>query len=292
MLTHGGYGRRFQIPRSWSTTVLFEGRKRDGRVRIRLVDPEEIPGTPVLPEACWRRLPDLDVLRHGDTDPDRLHPLVRTALFPLREPAGRVGPPHPALPSPVRVRCRGEWHEVRFREGALDMPHSADERRRERVMGALGGAVAGCFAAAHAVASGQGRLPKVLREQQRELYARAQHGDTPGVLRLLDAGVDPRLRDGRRRTLLHALIHLDHEILLPRLLAAGVDLEAEDHNRRTALHVAVGDNGSVSLVRALLAAGARVDTTDDQGLSLSFLIRRRKRSDLAFLLDGDRPATG
>ncbi|WP_043636699.1 ankyrin repeat domain-containing protein [Nonomuraea candida] len=105
--------------------------------------------------------------------------------------------------------------------------------------------------------------------------------------------MDPRLRDGRRRTLLHALIHLDHEVLLPRLLAAGVDLEAVDHNRRTALHVAVGDQGSAALVRALLDAGADPGVTDDTGLTISRLIRLRKRTDLDFLLDPqdrDRPA--
>ncbi|MGW6495274.1 ankyrin repeat domain-containing protein [Nonomuraea angiospora] len=285
LLIREGLWPRFQIPLSYGSSVLLEGRKRADELRIRIIDPEEISGTPVLPEACWRRLPDLDALRHGDADPDRLHPLVRDALFPLRvDPADPVGPPDPQLPSPVRVRCRGEWHEVCFQDGALLVPHSADEQRREQAMRAFGGAVAGCFAAAQAVYSGEGRLPKALREQRRELYSRAQHGDTPGVLRLLDAGVDPRFRDGRRRTLLHALIHLDHEVLLPRLLAAGVDLEAVDHNRRTALHVAVGDNGSVALVRALLAAGANPDVTDDMGVSLSRLIRFYKRTDLDFLL--------
>ncbi|MFC4005868.1 ankyrin repeat domain-containing protein [Nonomuraea purpurea] len=285
LLIREGFGRRFQIPHSWNSSLLLEGSKRGNELRIRIIDPKEISGTPMLPEACWRRLPDLDALRHGDEDPDRLHPLVRDALFPLREdPADPVGPPDPRLPSPVRVRCRGEWHEVCFQDGALRMPHSADEHRREQAMRAFGGAVAGCFAVAQAVSSGEGRLPKALREQRRELYSRAQHGDTPGVLRLLDAGVDPRLRDGRRRTLLHALIHLDHEVLLPRLLTAGVDLEAVDHNRRTALHVAVGDNGSVALVRALLAAGANPDVADDMSQSLSQLIRSHKRTDLDFLL--------
>ncbi|MEV1244574.1 ankyrin repeat domain-containing protein [Nonomuraea sp. NPDC049750] len=288
LLIREGFGRRFQIPHSYYS-LLLESSRWVGELRIRITDPEEISGTPVLPEACWRRLPDLDVLRHGDADPDRLHPLVRDALFPLRaDPADPVGPPDPRLPSRVRVRCRGEWHEVSFQDGALRVPHSADEQRREQAMRAFGGAVAGCFAVAQAVSSGKGRLPKALREQRRELYTRAQHGDTPGVLRLLDAGVDPRFRDGRRRTLLHALIHLDHEVLLPRLLAAGVDLEAEDHNRRTALHVAVGDNGSVALVRALLAAGANPDVTDDEGRSLPQLIRSYKRTDLDFLLDRDR----
>ncbi|MEU7743678.1 ankyrin repeat domain-containing protein [Nonomuraea sp. NPDC049158] len=73
--------------------------------------------------------------------------------------------------------------------------------------------------------------------------------------------------------------------------AARVDLEAEDHNRRTALHVAVGENGSVALVRALLAAGANPDVADDTGQSLSQLIRFYKRTDLDFLLallDRDR----
>ncbi|GAA2859530.1 hypothetical protein GCM10020220_055830 [Nonomuraea rubra] len=171
-----------------------------------------------------------------------------------------------------------------FQDGVLQVPHSADEQRREQAMRAFGGAVAGCFAVAQAVSSGTGRLPKDLREQRRELYTRAQHGDTPGVLRLLDAGMDPRFRDGRRRTLLHALIHLDHEVLLPRLLAAGVEIEAVDHNQRTALHVAVGDNGSAALVRALLAAGANPHVTDDVGHSLAQLIRFHQRTDLDFLL--------
>ncbi|WP_433515057.1 ankyrin repeat domain-containing protein [Nonomuraea sp. CA-143628] len=289
LLIREGFGRRFQIPHSYRSSLLLERGRWTDKLRIRIIDPEETSGTPVLPEACWRRLPDLDVLRHDDADPDRLHPLVRNALFPMRaDPTDPVGPPDPRPPSPVRVRCRGEWHEVCFQDGALRVPHSADEQRREQAMRAFGGAVAGCFAVARTVSSGEGRLPKALREQQRELYSRAQHGDTPGVLRLLDAGVDPRFRDGRRRTLLHALIHLDHEVLLPRLLAAGVDLEAVDHNRRTALHVAVVANGSVALVRALLAAGANPDVTDDMGQSLSQLIRSFKRTDLDFLLDRDR----
>jgi hypothetical protein len=282
LLMEEGHGRRYQIPCSWNTSVVFEARRRGGLL-VRLVKLDDVSGTPTLTEAAWRRLPDLDVLRCRDADPDRLHPLVRAALFPLREEPV-VGPPDPPAPAPVRVRCRGEWHEVCFRDGALAMPHSTDEQRRERAMRALGGAVAGCFAAAHAVTSGETRLPKALREQRRELYSRVQHGDTPGVIRLLDAGVDPRIRDGRLRTLLHALIHLDHEVLLPRLLAAGVDLEAVDHNRRTALHVAVGDQGSAALVRALLDAGADPGVTDDQHLSLRHLIHRGERTDLGFLL--------
>ena len=285
LLAEEGFGRRFQIPYSWSMSVLLERRRQDGGVRVRLTTTEEAAGTPVLAEASWRRLPDLDVLRNGDVDPDRLHPLVRAALFLLREePAEPIGPPEPPLPVPVRVRCRGAWHEVCFQDGALRIPHGEDEQRRERALRALGGPVAGCVAVAEAVTSGETRLPKGLREQRRELFVRVQHGDTPGVLRLLDAGVDPRIRDGRRRTLLHALVHLDHEVLLPRLLAAGVGLDAVDHDGRTALHVAVGDSGSPGLVRALLDAGARPGVLDDQGLTPADLVRVRNRTDLYSLL--------
>ncbi|MFD2352931.1 hypothetical protein ACFSTC_32045 [Nonomuraea ferruginea] len=38
---------------------------------------------------------------------------------------------------------------------------------------------------------------RAARLPRRKLYARAQHGDTPGVLMLLDAGIAPRFRDGR-----------------------------------------------------------------------------------------------
>ncbi|GAA0320960.1 hypothetical protein NE235_18405 [Actinoallomurus spadix] len=102
-------------------------------------------------------------------------------------------------PGPVRVRCRGEWHVVGFRDGALQVPHGEDERRRERALGALGGAINGCSAVLPIVRSGTGRLPRALREQRRELFLRAERGDTPGVIRLLAGGarIDASDRWGR-----------------------------------------------------------------------------------------------
>ncbi|MFE0201576.1 ankyrin repeat domain-containing protein, partial [[Kitasatospora] papulosa] len=182
----------------------------------------------------WRRLPDLDLVRGGQVAAARLHPLVAGALFPALEVAdGAAGPPGPKAPEPVRVRCRGEWHQVAWDGGGLRMPHAEEEQRRERALRAFGGAVTGCFAVEHAWTSASGRLPKALRAQRAELFRRAEHGDAPGVRALLDSGVDPRVRDGAGRTLLHALYLLDHEELLPRLLSAGADLEAADDSGRT-----------------------------------------------------------
>lgn len=108
-------------------------------------------------------------------------------------------------------------------------------------------------------ANGTGRLPRALRDQRRELFARVQHGDTPGVIRLLELGHDPRVRDGRRRTLLHLLHLLDHRSLLPRLLAAGLDIEDRDRDERTPLFECVSEGGSAELAHALIDAGARID---------------------------------
>ncbi|MFF3415971.1 ankyrin repeat domain-containing protein [Streptomyces sp. NPDC002698] len=291
-----GVGDRFVIAAHWRTHVLLEPAESGGLL-VRAVDREEAKGHPLLAEALWRRLPDLDLMRARGIAAEQLHPLVREALFPaLPVPAAPAGPPGPTLPEPVRIRCRGEWHEVAFRPGGLlDMPHSDEEQQRERALRAFGGAVAGCFAVEQTWTSGEGRLPKALRAQRNELFLRAQHGDTPGVLELLDAGVDPRVRDPRGRSLLHLLNLLDHEPLLPRLLAAGLDLEARDQRERTPLYVAVNDLGSKALVEALVAAGARLDVVDESDLSLAQTARRYKRRDLVFLqkrVQAEHPGVG
>ncbi|MEV5497369.1 hypothetical protein AB0M50_18425 [Nonomuraea fuscirosea] len=304
---------RFWLPYRQYAAILFETDGPDAGLRVRVV-PFEMgtePADAVLPEVCWRRLPDLDLLRDGHP-PELLHPLVREALFPSRAvpglPAGESGP---ELPKPVRIRCHDEWHEVSFHDGVLHIPHGAEEQRREDAMRAFGGAVAGCFAARHAWTSGTGRLPKALRDQRAELFSRVQHGDLPAVLRLLDAGLDPHVRDGRRRTLLHLLHlldpgadprvpgrrrrelahrlrHLDHDGLLGRLLAAGLDIDTRDGDQRTPLFSAICGDGSVALVQALLTAGARIDLTGEihgHAVSLHRLIAWLDRDDLDFITD-------
>ncbi|MEV6580721.1 ankyrin repeat domain-containing protein [Streptomyces sp. NPDC051582] len=282
-LAESGAGQRWLIGSFYPHALLEPtGPGPADRIRVRVVEREEAKGVPLLPRFAWKRQPDLELVRTGRIAPRELHPLVSAALFPGAGPAD--GPPGPAGAKPVRVRCRGEWHEVRSRDGVLDLlPHSREEQQRERAMRAFGGAIQGCFAVQQIWTTGEGRLPRALREERRELFLRVQHGDTPGVVALLDAGTDPRVRDGRGRTLLHELHLLDHEELLPRLLAAGLDLEARTKTGLTPLQIAVQCGGSAELVRAYLAAGSRIDVVDDAELSLAQVVRRYRRADLAFL---------
>ncbi|MEW2353871.1 ankyrin repeat domain-containing protein [Spirillospora sp. NPDC029432] len=287
-------GDRFQVAGTWRCATLIELGERP---RVQVVDTKRAEGAHALPWPVWRRLPDLDLLRTGVIGPDDLHPLVRSALFPAYPyPDRPAGPPaEPAAPEPVRVRCKGEWHEIAVRDGDLRIPHTDEERDREQALEALGGEVTGCFAVHTAWRTSEGRLPRRLREQRQALFLHAQHGDTPAVLHLLDTGAATRFLDGRKRTLLHYLHLLDHEELLPRLLKAGVDLEARDQGGRTPLHMAVGDHGSPELVRALVDAGARLDVVDDMEFGLIDLIKRWKRTDLDWLkvrLEAEHPDAG
>ncbi|GAA3091344.1 hypothetical protein GCM10017562_73120 [Streptomyces roseofulvus] len=285
LLARAGRGSRFRLDLDWR-----------GHLRVELDPdaPEGVPprvsghdrgqqaGVPRLPSYVWQRLPDIGLLRAGRIRPDELHPLVTAALFP-NVPGPVTGPPAPRAPEPVRVRCGGIWHEVVQRDGVLAGPHTEQERQRELALRAFGGTISGCFAAQAAWTSGRGRLPRALREQRNALFLHAQHGDTPAVVALLDAGTDPYVRDLKGRGLLHVLHLLDHRELLPRLLAIGLDLEAKDKAGRTPLQTAVHEGGSVELVRELLAAGARIDVTDEMELSLAQAIRRYERTDLMFL---------
>lgn len=76
--------------------------------------------------------------------------------------------------------------------------------------------------------------------------------------------------------------------LLRRLLAAGLDIDAADEDERTPLFVAVCEDAPPAHVRALLEAGARIDTIGkihDEGVTLHRLIDWLGRSDLQFIAD-------
>ncbi|WP_067832384.1 ankyrin repeat domain-containing protein [Actinomadura kijaniata] len=245
--------RDLRVDLFWDLSLTVEG--GGGVITVFAIDPFPLPQGPPLADGLWRRLPDLDLLRAGRITPEELHPLVRDALFPARPPAdGPVGPPGPALPVPVAVPCRRRQHGLRFRDGVLEDSHTPRERDRERALRAFGGAPSGCFAVRTAWEDGRGRLPGALLRLRKDLFRRMEHGDTPGVLRLLDAGVDPRVRDRGGRTLLHLVHRVDHEVLLPRLLAAGVDPRSRDHLNRTPAWTVQYAGGPRALVRALDAA--------------------------------------
>ncbi|WP_051717659.1 ankyrin repeat domain-containing protein [Streptomyces sp. NRRL F-5727] len=284
-LAQAGRGSAFRLDLDWRGHLRVEldpGAPEGTPPRVSGRERGQEAGIPRLPTYVWQRLPDIGLLRAGRIRPEDLHPLVTAALFPdLGGPV--TGPPGPRTPGPVRVRCGGIWHEVVQRDGVLTGPHTEQERQRELALRAFGGTISGCFAAQAAWTSGRDRLPRALREQRNALFLHAQHGDTPAVVALLDAGTDPHVRDLKGRGLLHVLHLLDHRELLPRLLAAGLDLEAKDKAARTPLQTAVHEGGSVELVRELLAAGARIDVTDEMDLSLAQAIRRYERTDLMFL---------
>lgn len=245
---------------------------------------------PELDPAVLRGSVDLDLLWHGMIAADEVHPLVRAALMP--GPPGSAGGVPAAMSGaevsvpaaggaaetvtaaeaavgglergePVRVRCRGVWHQVRQDGGRLTlMDHSAEEVRREMALHAFGGVVGGCVAVQSAWtgrARQPSRLPRRLRAEREQLWLRIVHGGTRVLLEMLDAGLDPHLRDSRGRTLLHVLRSFDHDRLLPRLLAAGLDVNAVDGEGNTPLAYAVGHHWPFALVKALVEAGADVN---------------------------------
>ncbi|GGN77043.1 hypothetical protein GCM10010112_49750 [Actinoplanes lobatus] len=174
-------------------------------------------------------------------------------------PAASVGGSSrsPAGVEIIRVRCGGEWHRLDLVGGRFELPaHTAEERQRERAMRAFGGAVTGCFAAEHAWRGAGGRLPKRIRAYRKDLWLRMIHGGTRVVLELLDAGMDPHLRDSRGRSLMHRVRSFDHARLLPRLIAEGLDVNAKDLEGSTPLYIAVVHQWPADLIRALVDAGA------------------------------------
>jgi hypothetical protein len=216
----------------------------------------------LVPRMLSQRFPDAELLRAGRLTPSGLHPLVRAALFP--DAPGEFRPDLPAVGTAVRVRCRGVWHRVGWRDGHADLPdHTTDEVRREHTLRALGGTSAACVTVLDAWRSpDRVRLPRRWRELRHHAMALVRGGDTGAVEDLLDRGVDPGgLRTRRRRGLLHLAVHLDAPgtdvtALVRRLLDAGLDVNAEDADGRTPLGTVLFDGGSATLVRTLLDAGA------------------------------------
>lgn len=153
---------------------------------------------PVLPDAATWVLPDLELIRAGAIEADRLHPLVASALVPNHSPAGTSRIPDRAG-QPRLVECRGTQHRIGLVNGVLaPLDHDPAEIRREELLVALTGTPLPCLQAideAH-------RHPDCLTGVRERL----DHGDIAGALAVVEGLLGPGalLRSGALRDELEA----------------------------------------------------------------------------------------
>ncbi|MFF2745945.1 hypothetical protein ACFVVA_10405 [Kitasatospora sp. NPDC058048] len=153
----------------------------------------DLSGLPLLPDAATWVPPDLDLLRSGAIEADRLHPLVAAALAPGHPPgpSARTGAPPPAERT---VDCRGARHRIGPVDGVLaPLDHDPAELRREELLAALSGTPLPCLRAVDLAHRSPGQLDGV-RE-------RLDHGDFAGALAVVEALLGPEavLREGPLR---------------------------------------------------------------------------------------------
>ncbi|WP_020659335.1 hypothetical protein [Amycolatopsis benzoatilytica] len=185
---------------------------------------------PVLPDAATWVPPDLELLHAGLIDVDQLHPLVASALRPDHRPLDLARPPDSATSSRP-VDCRGATHRIGVVNGELPpLDHLADEVRREKLLGALGGAELPCLRAideAH-------RYPENLVD----VRARLDHGDTAGALAAVEnlLGPDVLLRSGALRDELESAVRrkVAHGLYRAELTGHRPLSSTKDSGRRTA----------------------------------------------------------
>lgn len=151
------------------------------------------PTLPVLPDAAAWVPPDLELIRSGSIEVDRLHPLVASVLAPDHAPAGPSPSPH-RPGQPRLVECRGAQHRIALVDGVLaPLDHDPAEIRREELLVALTGTPLPCLQAIDAAHRRPDCLTGVLE--------RLDHGDTAGALAVVEGllGPDALLRAGALR---------------------------------------------------------------------------------------------
>ncbi|MFD9002446.1 hypothetical protein ACFV0T_15950 [Streptomyces sp. NPDC059582] len=170
--------------------------------RLRIAAAPKTDGTralPVLPDAATWTLPDLDLIRSGLIEADRLHPLVAAALVPEHASADSSATQPRTPGQPRLVDCRGARHRIGLVDGVLvPLDHDPAEIRREELLAALTGTPMPCLQAideAH-------RRPECLADVRERLV----HGDIAGALTVVERllGPDAPLRDGALRDELEA----------------------------------------------------------------------------------------
>lgn len=150
-------------------------------------------GLPLLPDAATWVPPDVDLLRGGAVEADRLHPLVAAALAPGHGP-DRSAWTGDARPAERTVDCRGARHRIGLVDGVLaPLDHDPAELRREELLAALSGTPLPCLRAIDRAHRSPNQLAGV-RE-------RLDHGDTAGALAVVEALLGPEavLREGPLR---------------------------------------------------------------------------------------------
>jgi hypothetical protein len=105
------------------------------------------------------------------------------------------------LRSAVRVRCGAATHEVRMRDGRIEIPHTEEEIARERTLIALGGERIGCLAALDGWRDPRIPMPSAMRRLRDELMLLTTHGDVWAVADALRRGLDPGVLSPRGETL-------------------------------------------------------------------------------------------
>ncbi|MEU6254510.1 hypothetical protein [Streptomyces sp. NPDC047043] len=175
------------------------GERCSPKVRIAAAPPDGGAGVlPVLPDAATWTPPDLELLRSGAIDAERLHPLVASALVPDHLPTGPPGP-EDRPGQPHLVECRGARHRIALVEGVLaPLDHDPAEIRREELLVALTGTPLPCLQAIDAAH----RRPDCLTGVRERL----DHGDVAGALAVVEGLLGPEavLRDGPLRDELEA----------------------------------------------------------------------------------------
>jgi hypothetical protein len=183
---------------------------------------------PVLPHAATWVLPDLELVRAGLIDADRLHPLVVPALVPGHPLVG-VRRIQDGGGDPRLVECRGAQHRIGPVNGVLvPLDHDPAEIRREELLAALGGNPLPCLRAideAH-------RHPESLVD----VRARLDHGDAAGALAAVEGllGPDVLLRGGALRDELETAVlrRITHGLYRAGLVGLGPVRMARDSRRR------------------------------------------------------------
>ncbi|MFI7408431.1 hypothetical protein ACIBU0_07160 [Streptomyces sp. NPDC049627] len=187
-----------EVPAEGEAGGQGRGDGRRGSPVLRLADSAKGRASelPVLPDAATWVLPDLELLRLGLIDADRLHPLVASALVPDHAPPPRpfATPTREPAGQPRLVECRGARHRIGFVDGVLaPLDHDPAEIRREELLAALTGTPLPCLR----VIDEAHRRPDCLPDVRERLG----HGDIAGALAVVEGllGPDAVLRHGALR---------------------------------------------------------------------------------------------